>query len=192
MSGAPSSPLITVDKVNKHFGTAHVLKDVTTHFNAAEVTVILGASGSGKSTLLRTLNRLESHDSGCIRVDGIEVCGDVVTDCRVRTAAGFHWHDAIVGEHSHPPQRFCILGGEDVVGDDDERDLVGEQPAETGDERGLAASHWSADADAQWTATWIRRNFRQRIVVVVVVRVGVIRRQRASPPMFRGARRTRR
>jgi len=67
-------PLITVEKVNKYFGAAHVLKDVTTHFNAGEVAVIIGASGSGKSTLLRTLNRLESHDSGRIVVDGIEVC----------------------------------------------------------------------------------------------------------------------
>ena len=69
-----TAPLITVDKVNKHFGAAHVLKDVTTSFNAGEVTVIIGASGSGKSTLLRTLNRLETHDSGTIIVDGIEVC----------------------------------------------------------------------------------------------------------------------
>jgi len=70
---APGSPLITVQKVNKHFGPAHVLKDVTTHFNAGEVAVIIGASGSGKSTLLRTLNRLETHDSGTIIVDGITV-----------------------------------------------------------------------------------------------------------------------
>ena len=69
-----TAPLITVDKVNKHFGAVHVLKDVTTSFNAGEVTVIIGASGSGKSTLLRTLNRLETHDSGTIIVDGIEVC----------------------------------------------------------------------------------------------------------------------
>ncbi|CAN5282640.1 amino acid ABC transporter ATP-binding protein [soil metagenome] len=69
-----SKPLITVDKVNKHFGAAHVLKDVTTTFAAGEVAVIIGASGSGKSTLLRTLNRLETHDSGTIVVDGIEVC----------------------------------------------------------------------------------------------------------------------
>ena len=69
-----TAPLITVDKVNKHFGAAHVLKDVTTSFNAGEVAVIIGASGSGKSTLLRTLNRLETHDSGTIIVDGIEVC----------------------------------------------------------------------------------------------------------------------
>jgi polar amino acid transport system ATP-binding protein len=74
-AAAPATtPLITVDKVNKHFGSAHVLRDVTTHFDAGKVTVILGASGSGKSTLLRTLNRLEKHDSGTIIVDGIEVC----------------------------------------------------------------------------------------------------------------------
>jgi polar amino acid transport system ATP-binding protein len=68
-----STPLITVENVNKHFGPHHVLRDVTTHFNAGEVAVIVGASGSGKSTLLRTLNRLEKHDSGRITVDGIEV-----------------------------------------------------------------------------------------------------------------------
>jgi polar amino acid transport system ATP-binding protein len=71
-----SSPLITVDKVNKHFGPHHVLKDVTTHFDAGQVAVIIGASGSGKSTLLRTLNRLEKHDSGRIVVDGNEVNDD--------------------------------------------------------------------------------------------------------------------
>ena len=71
-----AQPLITVDKVNKRFGTHHVLRDVSTHFNAGEVAVIVGASGSGKSTLLRTLNRLETHDSGRIVVDGIEVNDD--------------------------------------------------------------------------------------------------------------------
>ena len=71
-----SSPLITVDKVCKAFGAVPVLREVSTHFNAGEVAVIIGASGSGKSTLLRTLNRLEKHDSGRIVVDGIEVGDD--------------------------------------------------------------------------------------------------------------------
>ncbi|HSW08695.1 amino acid ABC transporter ATP-binding protein [Aquabacterium sp.] len=68
-----AEPLIVVDKVSKRFGAVTVLKEVTTHFNAGEVAVIVGASGSGKSTLLRTLNRLEKHDAGRIVVDGIEV-----------------------------------------------------------------------------------------------------------------------
>jgi polar amino acid transport system ATP-binding protein len=70
------APFITVEGVNKHFGSHHVLKDVSTTFDAGKVTVILGASGSGKSTLLRMLNRLEKHDSGRIVVDGIEVSDD--------------------------------------------------------------------------------------------------------------------
>ena len=73
---AAESPLITVHNVHKHFGTNHVLRDVSTFFRSGEVAVIVGGSGSGKSTLLRTLNRLERHDSGRIVVDGIEVTDD--------------------------------------------------------------------------------------------------------------------
>jgi len=83
-----AAPLITVDKVNKHFGAAHVLRDVTTFFNAGEVTVIIGASGSGKSTLLRMLNRLETHDSGRIVVDGIEVSDDARQLEKLRAEVG--------------------------------------------------------------------------------------------------------
>ena len=80
--------LITVEGVNKHFGAHHVLRDVTTHFNAGEVIAIVGASGSGKSTLLRMLNRLETHDSGRIVVDGIEVRDDARALEKLRTEVG--------------------------------------------------------------------------------------------------------
>ena len=86
--GDRRAPLITVEHVNKTFGEAHVLRDVCTHFNAGEVTVIVGASGSGKSTLLRTLNRLERHDSGRIVVDGIEVCDDLKELDALRSEVG--------------------------------------------------------------------------------------------------------
>ena len=90
MSAASASlaPLITVEGVNKRFGTNHVLRDVSTHFQAGEVAVIVGASGSGKSTLLRTLNRLETHDSGRIVVDGIEVNDDVKNLDALRAEVG--------------------------------------------------------------------------------------------------------
>ncbi len=87
MSPIPAA-FITVDGVNKHFGAHHVLRDVSTQFNAGEVTVILGASGSGKSTLLRMLNRLEAHDSGRIVVDGIEVSDDARQLERLRAEVG--------------------------------------------------------------------------------------------------------
>ena len=68
-----SRPIIVTENVHKHFGTFHALKGVTAAFHEGQVTAILGPSGSGKSTFLRALNRLEAHDSGSIRIDGIEL-----------------------------------------------------------------------------------------------------------------------
>uniref|UniRef100_UPI0025C6EAE9 amino acid ABC transporter ATP-binding protein n=1 Tax=Bifidobacterium sp. UBA744 TaxID=1946112 RepID=UPI0025C6EAE9 len=63
-------PLVELNHVEKYFGELHVLKDINLKVNKGEVLVIIGPSGSGKSTLCRTINRLESIDSGDIRIDG--------------------------------------------------------------------------------------------------------------------------
>ena len=63
-------PLIQMERVNKHFGSLHVLRDVTVSIDRGEVVVVIGPSGSGKSTLCRSINRLEPIDSGEIRFDG--------------------------------------------------------------------------------------------------------------------------
>ena len=63
-------PLIVLDRVEKHFGDLHVLRDVDLTVHRGEVVVVIGPSGSGKSTLCRTINRLETIDSGTITVDG--------------------------------------------------------------------------------------------------------------------------
>ena len=65
-----SQPLVQVEGVNKWFGDLHVLKDIDLEVGRQEVVVVIGPSGSGKSTLCRTINRLESVDSGTIRIDG--------------------------------------------------------------------------------------------------------------------------
>ncbi len=85
---SPQTPLIIAEGVNKHFGPAHVLRDVSTRFYEGEVAVIIGASGSGKSTFLRTLNRLEKHDSGRIVVDGIELNDSVKNLDAIRREVG--------------------------------------------------------------------------------------------------------
>lgn len=64
------TPVIELRHVNKHFGQLHVLKDVSLRVNRGEVVVIIGPSGSGKSTLCRTVNRLETIDSGEILIGG--------------------------------------------------------------------------------------------------------------------------
>ena len=62
--------MIAVNGVNKHFGSLHVLKDINLTVARGQVVVVLGPSGSGKSTLCRTINRLETIDSGSIAIDG--------------------------------------------------------------------------------------------------------------------------
>ncbi|MGP3982770.1 amino acid ABC transporter ATP-binding protein [Streptomyces sp. KR80] len=68
---APTAkPLVVLDNVNKHFGALHVLQDIDLTIASGEVVVVIGPSGSGKSTLCRTINRLETIDSGSITIDG--------------------------------------------------------------------------------------------------------------------------
>ncbi|WP_282692762.1 amino acid ABC transporter ATP-binding protein [Streptomyces sp. CC208A] len=62
--------LVVLSRVDKHFGTLHVLQSVDLTVHRGEVVVVIGPSGSGKSTLCRAINRLETIDSGEIRVDG--------------------------------------------------------------------------------------------------------------------------
>jgi glutamate transport system ATP-binding protein len=65
-----SEPLVVMDGVNKHFGDLHVLKDIDLTVGKGEVVILIGPSGSGKSTLCRTINRLETFESGTISIDG--------------------------------------------------------------------------------------------------------------------------
>ncbi|MDN3522857.1 amino acid ABC transporter ATP-binding protein [Halomonas ramblicola] len=68
-----NEPIVNMEKVNKHFGSLHVLKDIDLEVNPGEVVVIIGASGSGKSTLIRCINGLEEFQDGHIVVDGNEL-----------------------------------------------------------------------------------------------------------------------
>ncbi|GAA2934293.1 amino acid ABC transporter ATP-binding protein [Streptomyces thioluteus] len=69
-TGPAADPLVVLNKVNKHFGALHVLQDIDLSIARGEVVVVIGPSGSGKSTLCRTINRLETPDSGSITIDG--------------------------------------------------------------------------------------------------------------------------
>ena len=63
-------PLVELDHVNKHYGELHVLNDIDVTIPKGQVVVVIGPSGSGKSTFCRAINRLETIDSGEIRIDG--------------------------------------------------------------------------------------------------------------------------
>ena len=63
-------PVIELRHVDKHYGDLHVLRDVSLSVRRGEVVVVIGPSGSGKSTMCRTINRLETVDSGEILIEG--------------------------------------------------------------------------------------------------------------------------
>ena len=69
--------VVSMDAVNKWYGSFHVLRDINLEVNKGERIVICGPSGSGKSTLIRCLNRLEVHQKGIINVHGIELNSDL-------------------------------------------------------------------------------------------------------------------
>ena len=62
--------IVKFEKVNKYFGALHVLQDIDLEVRKNEVVVLIGPSGSGKSTLLRSINHLETINSGHIFVYG--------------------------------------------------------------------------------------------------------------------------
>ena len=83
-----TTPFIELQAVNKWFGDFHVLKDVSLQVAVGERMVICGPSGSGKSTGVRAINRLERHQGGTIRVDGVELTDDPATWEVIRSEVG--------------------------------------------------------------------------------------------------------
>ena len=80
--------VIEIVNMNKWFGSFHVLREINLSVREGERIVVCGPSGSGKSTLIRCINRLEQHQDGIIRVDGIELTEDLKKIDRIRSEVG--------------------------------------------------------------------------------------------------------
>jgi ABC-type polar amino acid transport system ATPase subunit len=80
------APIIQIQDVHKTFGPFKALDAIDLSVEEGEVVVVIGPSGSGKSTLIRCINQLEVHDSGTIRVHGLDA-GDPGELTRIRTEA---------------------------------------------------------------------------------------------------------
>ncbi len=81
-------PIIECQDVHKWFGTFHALRGCHLTVQAKEVVVIIGPSGSGKSTFIRCMNRLETHQRGMIKVNGIALTDDVRHIEQIRREVG--------------------------------------------------------------------------------------------------------
>lgn len=65
--------MITIEHLNKSYGTLQVLRDINLTISQAEVVSVVGASGAGKTTLLQLLGTLDRPDSGRIFYDNVDV-----------------------------------------------------------------------------------------------------------------------
>ena len=83
-----AEPIIRIHNVSKCYGRVAALNNVSLDVLPGERVVIIGPSGSGKSTLLRSINRLETVDSGTILVDGLDVRGKDTNINAVRQELG--------------------------------------------------------------------------------------------------------
>ena len=83
--------IIETSGVKVNFGDFWALKGIDITIKRGEIIVILGPSGSGKSTYIRTLNRLQPHSGGTIKIDGITIDDETaVKDLKyVRSEVGF-------------------------------------------------------------------------------------------------------
>lgn len=65
--------MISVQNLNKSYGSLRVLNDISLSIEQGEVVSIVGASGAGKTTLLQLLGTLDRPDNGSICYDGVDV-----------------------------------------------------------------------------------------------------------------------
>ena len=80
--------MIEINNVSKSYGSFQVLKNCSASIADGEVVVICGPSGSGKSTLIKTVNGLETIDSGEINVSGFRLAPDVTNVAALRRSVG--------------------------------------------------------------------------------------------------------
>ena len=101
-------PIIRIENVTKSFGNLKALSNVNNRVDKGEVVVIIGPSGSGKSTLLRTLNGLETIDSGHIVIDGVEITDKKTDINKLRTKVGMVFQHFNLFQHKTVQENIVL------------------------------------------------------------------------------------
>ena len=104
----PAGPAVVLERVNKWYGTFHVLRDIDLVVQPGERIVICGPSGSGKSTLIRCINRLEEHQSGRILVEGEELTSDLRRIEKIRSEVGMVFQSFNLFPHLTVLDNLCL------------------------------------------------------------------------------------
>lgn len=67
--------MIELDKVNSHYGKAHILNDLSFSIGKGEVVSLLGRNGAGKTTTMKSIMQLVKPTSGSVSFAGHDVTG---------------------------------------------------------------------------------------------------------------------
>ncbi len=99
-----STPIVEIENISKTFTVpgrepVKALQNVSNHVDKGEVLVVIGPSGSGKSTLLRTLNGLETVDSGRIVIDDMDITDKKINLNQLRQRVGMVFQHFNLFEH---------------------------------------------------------------------------------------------
>jgi len=87
-SADPAVPMISMEHVEKWYGSYRALNDINLSVRSGEKIVLCGPSGSGKSTLIRCINHLETYEKGQVTVDGIPLTGHANSINAIRAEVG--------------------------------------------------------------------------------------------------------
>ena len=97
--------MIQLEHVSRTFREKNMevraLQDVSLHVREGEIFGIVGFSGAGKSTLIRLVNRLETPDSGTVRVKGQDLAaltGRELTNLRRKIGMVFQQFNLLEGK----------------------------------------------------------------------------------------------
>ena len=91
--------MIEIRNVSKFYGAFQVLKNCNSSIARGEVVVICGPSGSGKSTFIKTMNGLETIDSGEIVVGNFRLAPGVTNLATLRRTVGMAFQNLELFPH---------------------------------------------------------------------------------------------
>jgi simple sugar transport system ATP-binding protein len=106
----PTTPLIELMDVGKHYRNIIALHGISLRVGAGEVTCVLGDNGAGKSTLIKIMAGLHQQDEGTLLVDGEDVRLSSPRDALDRGIATVYQDLAVVS--LMPVWRNFFLGSE--------------------------------------------------------------------------------
>ena len=74
---AVDGPLLSIDKLEKSYGSQKVLADITLDVAPGELVSLVGPNGAGKTTMMRCLTDGKESSGGVIRIAGQNIAGMV-------------------------------------------------------------------------------------------------------------------